>query len=180
MRNKSEDGAGSGRDIARYVKHYLIISLLISMIVHFLLKIEPFPVRNFIDKYLQTDGRGDGVLRALMYFFLMYTFVIPSFAVFFHRKLSGYKVPAHNIMEKIAYTVFCVILLSAMCIFPFLFLLTDNTSRGYAGFVYKSMTGSLVGLSVIGAGFSYAVTLCFWLLLFAVPKMWIGNKTKEI
>lgn len=173
--NRLKDRAGSNRNITRYIKHYLAISFFVSITVHFFMKKMPIFVGTSMLKYSPFIGRGDGVLRAIIYFGVMYVFVIPPYAILFHQKLKGYNVPVHKFLEKIAYTIFCVIFLSAMCLFPFLFLLTDNTAHGYAGFVYEIMTGSVVGLSVIGASFSYAVTLCFWLLLYSVPKMWIGN-----
>jgi len=172
---KSKNHHDSNRDVGKYVKHYLVISLLIAVVVHLTITNMPHLVRKIIEQYPLIGGRDEGVLRALIYFGAMYIFVIPSFAVVFHRKLKRYKPPSHKFIERVVYTVFGIIFFSAMCVFPFIFLLTDNTSNGYAGFVYKSMTGSVIGLSVIGASFSYASTLCFWLLFFSVPKMWMGN-----
>ena len=169
------------RDVGRYLKHYFLLSFIITGVVQLTLISMPSNVGEMLKHRVPFQAGGIGVLRALAYFCAMYVFVVPPFAYLFHRKLKNYKPPFHTLIQKIIYTLFCTVLLGVICAFPFIFLLTENTSYGYPGFVYRVLTGSILGLPVIGALFSYAATLCFWLLFYAIPKMWISsaNQTGE-
>lgn len=170
--------AHNSRDIGVYLKYYFLLSLIIAGVAH-LVVISPLgAIDNIFNNFLPLKGLAVGTLRALIYFTAMYVFIIPPFSYLFHRRLKDYKSPTHKMIQKILYTPFCVILLSTMCVFPFIFLLTENSSYGYAGFIYISLTESVLGLSIIGALFSYAATVCFWLLFYAVPRMWITSNNQ--
>ena len=180
------DRAGNrqeGEDLVRshsrwkiYFYHYLVASLVLAAAAHLAVELAP-GIRNWTESPIFEEGNvsSSGRVRALIYLVLGYGSMVPAYLVRFDRLLRVSAPQKKGLSDRIFLTLFGLIFLAALVLFPFAFVLMSNVAQGRAGLFVASLTGSFLGLVISGAFILYSETFALWLLLRGIPRLWISG-----
>lgn len=117
--------------------------------------------------------------RAEMYLNIMYSTVVPIYAIRTYIELRGRNfLPRRRLHEKIVASVFIPVFGCALIIGPWWLLASAYDNVGRSHLVYLAMRESLIGLAFVGAAFAYVAVLMLYGIFGALPLIWTSTNRR--
>lgn len=163
---QTDNGANRTNELLRrFLAIHFVASAILACLAHALVALAPnVCAASFA-------GTTFGPCRATLFFYALYLIALPIAFLKLRSILPAPKFTRLNTSagDKILRFALGWTLLPTMALTPFLFLSDPGMTVLQNQVIYRSLTTSFVGMTVLGAAMTFGAAICIWLLSVTFP-----------